>query len=732
MTKDTEDSLKDIRTELDEIASGATEVWQRQERARAVRFNEWDGQSPDGRKHGDSMDHEALPFEGAPDNRIPLSDTAINEKVMVAKRAFFRGVISAKPTESGDAQRATNVAALTTWLRDRRMKIELDTEVPLSAQHMFGDDPGLAIVEVTWHRDLALVRRALSFDDLAAMFATGAQNPDEVQAGDERLDEELLGEFMDLATNPKRTTEWIGWLSAMFPGATNRALRAAATELRKTGAAELPVPAVRENRPRVQVLRYMDEVFFPFGTANIQRSRSIHRREWLSEVELRERVHTYGWDQSVVEQIIEKGKGQSFLTTPYRNNSSTSLNLASGGYGRSVNERDNLFEIMWSYRREADELGIPGIVCTTWNCVVKDAWIKRDVAEYPDGEYPFVMRPREQLERTATTSRGLTVAISTHQTEMKIQRDARGAYVQMVASPPVKMRARTGAFELVLGPNAQVPVQKMDDFELVQMPNFMQNSVEMERTARDEARDYNGMMHPEADQNRVGMIQQDDADGFFALWSAVFSKVLGMAQTYYTDEELARVTGQADIPLHLTAEDVRGGWDVTIEIDARDLNMDFAMKKMEAFGKVLSYDTGGVLDRTPFAEWAAYAIDPILARRTVQPSGMVTRKMIDEERANVSGMALGIEPVMNPDGTTNPQFRMQTMMQTIAQSPRLANLYQADPIFQGLVQNYQKYLVQQLTQEQNKTIGQLGTAPTQGVPGLYGAGVQAPAVAGAA
>ena len=30
------------------------------------------------------------------------------------------------------------------------MKSELETEMELSAQYIFGDDPGLAVVQVTW------------------------------------------------------------------------------------------------------------------------------------------------------------------------------------------------------------------------------------------------------------------------------------------------------------------------------------------------------------------------------------------------------------------------------------------------------------------------------------------------------------------------------------------------------------------------------------------------------
>lgn len=729
MSHDPDDILKEIRNDLEEVASNGIEVWRRQERSRQVRFNEWDGQSPDGRKHADALDGEALPFEGAPDNRIPLADGAINEKVALLCEGFWRAQVQTKPTEPGDAARSQNVKALLTWLRDRKMAEELETEVELSAQYLLGDDPGVVVIEVCWLRDLALKRRPLTFDELAAMFVTGQLSPEEAaQAG--QLEPELLSEFMDLATNPERRAEWLQWLGVMFPNAAPRALREASKELRETGVTELPVPAIRENRPSVRALKLFDDIFFPIGTVDIQRARSIDRREWLSEVELRERVHTLGWDADVVEEIIEKGKGQSLLSYPLQWERTGAPSVSIAGYGRAVNERDNLFEIWWSYRREADELGVPGILCTTWSSVCRDRWLKRSVADYAAGKYPYVLGTRERLGRQTTDSRGMTVPISTHQTEIKVQRDARGAYVQLTASPPAKVKTSRGAYELVLGPNAQIPVQNMAEFELLTLPNFLQNSVEMEERTKQEVMEYCGLMGLNVDPNRVAVITGHEARKFFSVWKAAFSMVLDLAQTYYAPEELARVTGQGDIPLNLTPEDVRGGWDVAIEIDMRDLNLEFALKKMEAFGKVLSYDSGGVLDRTPFAEWAAQAVDPILARRTVQPGGAVTAKMIEEERSNVQGMALGIEPVMNPDGVTNPQFRAQTVMQTVMQSQRLVQLAQGDPLFQGLLQNYMKYLQQQLNQEQNKLVGKLGTMPTQGVPGLYaGSATGAPAAA---
>lgn len=718
-----DEELLELRNELEQIAANGTEVWWRQERARQVRFNEWAGQSPDGRRHADAMDGDALPFEGAPDNRIPLADAAIIEKKAVVKRAFWRAMLQAKPENPADAPRAANVSALCSWLRDRAMREELETEVELSAEYLFGDDPGVCVVEVCWLRDLALERRTLTFDELGAMFASGSASPDDVPAGSPLLEPEMLAEFADLATNPERSSEWMGWLQAMFPGVTTKALRAAASDLRKTGQADLPVPAVRENRPSVRALKLFDDIFFPIGTVDIQRARTIHRREWLTDVELRERAITLGWDADWVEELIEKGKGQSLLSYPLRWRQWAAWSVTLAGPGRAVNERDNLYEVWWSHQRKADDLGVPGIECTVWSSVIKDRAAKTSMADYPHGKYPFILKTRERVGRQTTDSRGLTVPIATHQNEVKIQRDARGAYVQLLASPPMKTRISRGAYEMVLGPNAQIPVQNMGDFELVTLPNFMQNSVEMERVTRDEVDHYCGLMRVDGDPNRIGLLQQDEADNFFGLWRAAFEMAIALAQTYYSPEELARVTGEQDMALNLTPEDVRGRWGVSIEIDTRDLNMEFAMKKMDAYGKVLSYDSNGTLDRTPFAAWAARAIDPILARQTVQPAGAVTKKMIDEERNNALGMALGIEPIMNPDGVTNPKFRLQALMQTVGQSPRLAQLYQGDPLFQGLMQNYQKYLMQQGTQEENKLVGRLGTAPTQGVPGLYAGGM---------
>jgi hypothetical protein len=714
-TRDPED-IRELRTELEQIIADGLEVWQRQDEARNVRFNIWEGQSPDGRKHAAAMGTDPLPFEGASDARIPAVDSIIGDKVALAKQAIFRAQVQATPVEPNDAPKAASVTALLRWLRDCEMRAELETEVELSAQHFFGNDPALAVVEVNWRQDITLVRRQLSFDELGVLYVTGESNPDNIAPDDPRLEPAMLADFQDLALNPLRDREFTAWLTRAYPGVTPAAVKSAVRTLRKEGSAELPVPVVRQNRPGVQTLNYMEDIFFPVGTADLQRARSIHRREWISEVELRERVVTQRWSQSWVDTLLDKGRGQSIGDQTGR---PVLDDISLSRPGGAVNETDHLYEIWWSYERRADELGVPGIYLSIWNISATEECAKCELHDDPGGGYPFYCRPRERLGRQLTDSRGLTRPLATHQQEIKTQRDARANYTQLVASPPRKTLMQRGAFELILGPNAQIPVQRMDDFELVQMPPFMNASVEMEATTRREFDEYAGRQTSEQEPNRIAMLQQAGVDSFFGLWREVMSAVLRQARRFYTPEELARVTGPGGESLALKPEDIYGEWDVMIEIDTRDLNMEFAMKKMKAFGDLRSLDPAGILDLGPLVEWAAYSLDPVLGRRAIKPQTNVTQKEISDEKNNLAQMAVGVEPEM-PEQGINAQLRLQTMQQHIGQSPKLAQLYQGDELFRALVENRQKYLMQQVTQEQNKQIGRLGTAPLQG-PGANAA-----------
>jgi hypothetical protein len=233
-------------------------------------------------------------------------------------------------------------------------------------------------------------------------------------------------------------------------------------------------------------------------------------------------------------------------------------------------------------------------------------------------------------------------------------------------------------------------------------------------------------MVPGSDPNRVAALQQHEIDNFFSLWREVFTQILALCQFYYTPTELERVTNSQGGVNPVAPDDIAGGWDVLIEIDARDLNMDYAMKKLDAYTKLMSIDAAGILDKGPLVEWTAASIDPILARRTVRPQENASAQEINDERNNIAQAAVGIEPTMPTKGI-NAQLRMQALVDTIGQSSKLSSQYQGDELFRTIIETRQKYLQQQLDQEQNKVIGRLGTSPVQ--PGTQAGGTAQPPAA---
>jgi hypothetical protein len=420
-----------------------------------------------------------------------------------------------------------------------------------------------------------------------------------------------------------------------------------------------------------------------------------------------------GWPADTVETIIAKGRGQSLVDDAISRLVGTS-GFSLSGAGQAVNEHDNLFEIWWTYERRPDELGIAGIYLAVWNCAAQDEWLYAGLDDKDHGLYPFCVQPRERRGRQITDSRGLARPLQTHQQEIKVQRDARSNNTQMIASPPMKRRLLAGAAEIVLGPNADVPVQKVDDIELITMPPLTQASMEMEKTTRTEALDYAAILHADANPDRVFALTQSELDNFNALWASVFEQVLALCQQFYSPAELALITGGDAQPLGLGPDDIAGRWNVALEIDARDLNMEFVTKKLEMLTGALTLDSQGTLDRTLAPAWAAAAIFPQMADRMVQPAAKVTQRLIEEEQGNLAKMALGIEPAMPTEGIDAPATRLTALAETLTRSPQMAARYQADPMFQALLANRQKFLTQQVAQEQNKLIGRLGTAPMQG------------------
>lgn len=714
--------LSALRTELATVLAQSGGIRDRQSRAQNLRLCRWDGQSDDYRKHEDDIGGPAKPFEGAPDQRVPVVDIITRERVALMVEALFAGEIQAKPMGGLDtANDGTKMSRTLHWLRDNVLDEELRHEAELLCNYIEGDDPGIGILKIWWKREPALELRELSLADvaLALLQTRGIALPrDEAGEISFELSQPYAGavtDIDDLIFNVTREDEALDSLAIAFPTVARKRLKKALQQLRRERETTLPLPYVKENRPCVAALRYMQDVFFPSDLDDPQKARAIFEREWVSEAELRSRVHSDGYDADWVDQVLEAGPGGGELD---------GFNLVDNTWaridGQTVRfgevETDKLYEVWHAYSKAADDYGIMGVYWTVYSQKVRGAYAYHDLLDYPDGKYPHVLFRAEVIARGVDNVRGTPERAGSFQSEIKLQRDSRGAHTMMATVPPVRVAQRRGGLEAVLGPMMEVPVREAEDVSWMTPPPFPQASIEMEKAAWNDVNQYFGRVVPGMPTELAQALLQNDVNRWLGTWKLVWTKILQLQQEYGDTVQMQLVQG-GDL-VRYSRDEIRGKFKVSLTFSVRDLNMEFVMARNQAIGAVLQQDITGLADRTVIVRAGLRAIDPNLAEQAIRDPQAVTMKEMEDEKNAVNMMANGIEPPLRQTGI-NAQLRLQTLMDTVSGSRTLMARYQqpstpADQDFRDLIDNRQKnlrFLVEQY--QVNPSVGLQGTRAIQ-------------------
>jgi hypothetical protein len=684
----------------------------RQDNAARVRFNEWEGQSEDFRKHADDLGREALPFEGAADTRPPVADAIVNERVALQLEALMAGEIQALPVGSEDMEAAARTTRVLRYLRDILLANELADEAELLANYQEGDDPGVGILKVCWKRETALELRTLSMAEIGDMLL-GVRGLALPEAGEPMpvAVQGAVDDIGDVLYNVLREAEALEMLAIVFPTVAPRLLRRALRDLRRRGEAELPVPFVKENRPSLAALRYMEDIVFPADVDDIQRCRGIHEYWRGSEAELRERALSEEWGDDFIEAVIEAGPGPSEAWAYGRD-------IAAGFEGiGGERELDSLYEVIITHSRAGDDYGVLGVYETVWSAKVRGRYGKHGLLNYPDGEYPYVLFRAERVGRGVYMSRGVPAIAGAAQHEIKVQRDCRTDYTQLSTVPPVKVRQRRGGLEMVLGPMVEVPVRDPDDVTWMNPPPFPQMSIEVEKAARADLNEYFGRLVPDVPPELRQALLQKKVNTWLRTWVRAWHKIVQLMQEYMDPLDLALVAGGPMQPM--TREEIRGRFNLMLKFSVSDLNLEFVMKRLEAIGRVLPWDIDGSVDRAAILRAAFRGIDPALSEIGLRSAGAATQAEARDEVNAVAQMAQGIEPQLADQGV-NARLRLQTMEQTIMKSPVLMRRVMQpatpdDQLFAALVENRRKnltFLVEQVTT--NAEAGRQGAKPLLG------------------
>ena len=676
-----------------ERAGGFLNYQWRANRADKARYMRWDGQATDGRKHRELLGTEALPWENASDTRIPLCDEIIQDLTAVVCAAASRAQVKAVPAACSDEARAQAVTKLVNHFRRLRRR-ELMRERELVASHVF--TYGVAAWQVSWERQVSYHRTKFSLAQLAD-FPDGPA-------------------LMQLVLDPALEDAAVESAQRLVGTLSRAQARKVVRELRNRGVADVPNPYVTYHGPSWTARKASQEIFWPVSTTDLQRARCIYVRDFLSETELRENVLTEGWDEAWVEAAL---KTRGMVTT--WDDEVTNL-VHEGDLYSGVNRMDTkeqLVEVLWAYVRTVDPENVPEVCCTVF-CpnAAKDErgngiWAKHGPLGYAHGKYPFVEVQQERLTRRLVDSRGVPEVAATWQDEMKVQADMLADRTQLEVNPTLLVPASKLGEKYRIGPGVKARV-----FSGQQALGYLEPpkgnpalAFEVVASVLRRAASYWGLPHPDVLPAKWQTRLQKVVENFLAAEEEVCVQTLQLAQQHLTPEEMERIGG--GLPGFPTSpQDIAGEFDFELVFDARDLDMEFTFKKLDAVSKlVVPNDRGGAIDYSKMTAVALASIDASLAQTVLQDRAGASAKLFDDVNKDVALMALGNEP-RYPENDPTAGAKLQFLQQIIGANPKYQGALQQDERFRELVENYGKSLQQSVVQTgQNVVTGRTGVKP---------------------
>lgn len=689
-----------------ERCSPVTQNWNRFSSNEDIRFCRWSGQSSDGKKHDASMAEgdSAFPFEGASDARTFTIDEVINETVAVEIVAFWRSILRVQGVEASDIDAAAYAQRLFEWVMGTKQYRELIREVELHSQYTH--TYGWSVLMITWVQDYVLKRIKASMQELIEVVGRG-------EGGG------MAQSLPEMIMDPAMESAVVELLTNLQPQLTAKRARQAVRDLRNTGEAEIPMPYLCRNEPCIRALKPWQEVFVSNFTGDIQQAR-VFVKEWITEVDLRSKIYTEGWDEEWVEEAV-KHKGEGFVF-----NDAFSIGqqpLTADALTLQPFGDTDLIEILHCYIKQLDEDNVPGIYCTTIHAGIikapgdptRELYAKHELLDYAHGRMPFVVRQREHLSNTITSSRGLPEVLYTTQRSLKVQEDSVTDNTSLGVLPPILVPELEGV-DYKFAPAAQVPVRGLGQGR---EPRFMDvpasnTKVAFELIDRLERRvdRYTGRVRQDEPAQGPQAIQQKFVQSNLLSWTEAFQQEFVLLQQFLPVEKFQRITG-SEGRLANDPETLAQSYDFILTFDVRDLDTDYLQAKLKAIkDMVLPVDAAGRIDRAKLVELLLRAIDPTLAKEVITDRTSASQALFNKVKSDFLGMMAGFEPEyveLDPTAGTQLQYADQLMRG----NPKLQQSIATDERTKKMAENWVKNRQQSVAQEQNKQVGRIGVQPME-------------------
>ena len=703
----TKDELNRFKDEINAIAkSGRYLVQARRWAAERTRFAIWDGQSPDGRKHRDDNDgRPAFPFEGASDVRLRLADMIVNERVMVLTAAAMRNLPRVSALDAFNEPLGTKLTTLLKWVIKNMLGSQYLREIVKLAQYQEADSPAGAVLGVWWEEEWAIELAHLTLQEIVQVLTAPREQ------GGYGLQPEQLNQLDAQLQNPEQDDATAKLLQELGPDLNASRTRQMVKELREDGETDFPRKYKRVDQPCLTAYRLYEDIFFPANTTDVRRRARLQLiRQWVTEQELRERTVSEGYDEDFVTETLKHEAESAF--PEYERHEVTGEWMPV-----SMTEMQELhrgeYELLTVLYRATNDDNIPGVYWFVMHHAVEFAGTDRQLLDYSHGDYPLTGFFREILSNRVLDSRGVPELVSSDQNALKLHVDAFNDNVTLATLPNIKVPRRRSKLALVIKPLGIIKEDRPGDVSWMQPPTYPAGSEKQQALIMARVNEFYGRISAEVAPTLTQMHQAGLVMNFLINLCDAIKQMLQLCQQYMPDDVLAKIMGDDGQPIAHSREEIQGQFNVELEFEPANMDMEYFKGIADTIVKVLSIDVLNVSQRDQIVQWLFSNISPTMGRRWVKPVQAANQSEIADETNNLVKMQNGVEPPMVAEGINAP-LRLQTLQELVQQNPDIMQNLQRSPMNLKIFQARIDYLQNQIQQLKNAQIGRQVGQPALG------------------
>jgi hypothetical protein len=620
------------------------------------RRNIWDGKSDDLRKNGAN----AFPWQGASDQEVNVVGERIDTYVALFDQALQRSHIKAFPTSMASMPRAAIVSSFLKWMRSTYIP-DFARQMELGGNYLL--EKGIMVTYVGWKREKRSYLQSVSLDQIAQV------SPDLAELILSGEDDEML----------------INLIQESFPDLSSRRAKKAIKDLRKMGAAEIPLSRQTIDCPVAYSCAPDGEVMFPSYITDPQRAPYMFWRTFLTAQELEKKVANEGWDRKWVDNAIAtlRGKDSMYLDGE-KVKTQTRL---------PITDDNDLVMVVYAYQRLIDEEdGSEGIYCTVFHPQT-DGFAKHELLNGYD-DYPFIVTRLANDQKRMYEVQTFSDILRGSQMQIKTERDSRIDRASLATLPPIMHPA--GRPPSDWGPGRRVPYRRLGEIAFGPIPPRDDGSVEAELSMRGQADRAVGL---DLTNPLAVARQQFFVSRFLEHVKDVLSMAWKLYQRMGPDEVFFQVTGNPN-PQVMQKGSPDENFSITVSFDSLATDPETAETQLKNMVSLVQLDRNGILDVNKLLEFTASAINPIFADYVLQPMEEAQQKVAKSVTDDLAKIFAGIEVPAQPNGA---QVAMQ-LVQAYVQQPDVAARVQSDEAFAARLQKYAGQYQFQLQQAQNAEI----------------------------